>query len=34
MYRPKMPHAETLEIMRQMDTIRAQFGIVYPFEKE
>ena len=31
---PEMPHAETLEIMRQMDTIRAQFGIVYPFEKE
>ena len=30
---PEMPHAETLEIMRQMDTIRAQFGIVYPFEK-
>lgn len=29
---PEMPHAETLEIMRQMDTIRAQFGIVYPFE--
>ena len=30
---PEMPHAETLEIMRQMDTIRAQFGIVYPFER-
>ena len=30
---PEMPHAETLEIMRQMDTIRAQFGIVYPFEQ-
>ena len=29
---PEMPHAETLEIMRQMDEIRAQFGIVYPFE--
>ena len=25
---PEMPHAETLELMRQMDTIRAQFGIV------
>ena len=31
---PEMPHAETLEIMRQMDTIRAQFGVVYPFEKK
>lgn len=30
---PEMPHAETLEIMRQMDAIRAQFGIVYPFER-
>ena len=30
---PEMPHAETLEIMRQMDTIRAQFGIVFPWER-
>ena len=30
---PEMPHAETLELMRQMDAIRAQFGIVYPFEQ-
>lgn len=30
---PEMPHAETLEIMRQMDAIRAQFGIVFPFER-
>ena len=29
---PEMPHAETLEIMRQMDGIRAQLGIRYPFE--
>ncbi len=28
----EMPHAETLEIMRQMDEIRKQFGIVFPFE--
>ncbi|MBO4901364.1 MAG: Gfo/Idh/MocA family oxidoreductase [Lachnospiraceae bacterium] len=28
----EMPHAETLTIMRQMDAIRKQFGIVYPFE--
>lgn len=31
---PEMPHSETIEIMRQMDEIRAQFGIVFPFEKE
>ena len=30
---PDMPHSETLEIMGQMDQIRAQFGIVFPFEK-
>lgn len=29
---PEMPHAETLEIMRQMGEIRGQFGIVYPCE--
>ena len=29
---PKMPHAETLEIMRQMDEIRQQFGLRFPFE--
>ncbi len=29
---PEMPHAETLEIMRQMDEIRRQFGIKFPFE--
>ena len=29
----EMPHSETLEIMGQMDEIRRQFGIVYPFEK-
>ena len=29
---PEMPHAETLEIMGQMDTLRKQFGIVYPGE--
>ena len=30
---PEMPHAETLELMRQMDEIRRQFGIVFPFEQ-
>lgn len=29
---PEMPHSETLEIMRQMDELRAQFGITFPFE--
>ncbi len=29
---PEMPHSETLEIMRQMDKIRAIFGIKFPFE--
>ena len=31
---PEMPHAETLRIMEQMDTIRAAFGIRYPFEED
>lgn len=30
----EMPHSETLEIMGQMDEIRRQFGLVYPFERE
>ena len=30
---PEMPHAETLELMRQMDEIRRQFGVVFPFEQ-
>ena len=29
---PEMPHEETLKIMRQLDAIRRQFGIVYPCE--
>ncbi len=29
---PQMPHAETLEIMRQMDQIREQWGYKFPFE--
>jgi len=28
-----MPHAETLSLMRMMDSIRAQWGLVYPTEK-
>lgn len=30
----EMPHEETLRIMKQMDELRAQWGVVYPFEKE
>ena len=29
---PYMPHAETLRIMRQMDGLRKEWGIRYPFE--
>jgi predicted dehydrogenase len=29
----EMPHDETLRIMKQMDELRAQWGVVYPFEK-
>ena len=29
---PEMPHSETITIMKQMDEIRKQFGIVFPFE--
>ncbi len=28
----EMPHSETITIMRQMDEIRKQYGIVFPFE--
>lgn len=30
----EMPHEETLRIMKQMDELRLQWGVVYPFEKE
>ncbi len=30
----EMPHDETIRIMKQMDALRAQWGVVYPFEKE
>lgn len=29
----EMPHSETITIMRQMDAIREQYGIVFPFER-
>lgn len=28
----EMPHRETLEIMKQMDALRAEWGVIYPFE--
>lgn len=30
---PEMPHEETLKLMRAMDDIRGQIGLVYPCEK-
>ncbi|MDE7416899.1 MAG: Gfo/Idh/MocA family oxidoreductase [Lachnospiraceae bacterium] len=30
----EMPHNEILRIMKQMDELRAQWGVVFPFEKE
>ncbi len=30
----QMPHAQTIEIMHQMDACRKQMGIVYPFEDQ
>ena len=30
---PMMPHHETLYIMEQMDSLRAKWGVAYPFEK-
>lgn len=31
---PYMPHAETISIMEQMDSIRKQWGVVYPNDNE
>ncbi|MCH7589053.1 MAG: Gfo/Idh/MocA family oxidoreductase [Chloroflexi bacterium] len=31
---PRMPHAQTLSNMQLMDEIRAQIGLIYPFEKQ
>jgi predicted dehydrogenase len=30
---PLVPHAQTLAVMRQMDDVRAQLGVVYPGER-
>ena len=29
---PSMPHSETIKVLEEMDEIRAQLGITYPFE--
>lgn len=29
-----MPHSETVRVMKIMDALRKEWGIVYPFEKE
>ena len=29
----QMPHSETIRVMKIMDTLRKEWGIVYPFEK-
>ena len=29
---PEMPHAKTMQMMTQMDSLRAQWGVSYPFE--
>ena len=31
---PMMPHAETLSIMRQMDALRKEWGVVYPMDRD
>ena len=30
---PMMPHRETIDIMKQMDSLRKEWGIVYPMDK-
>ena len=30
---PMMPHEETLAIMKQMDGLRKEWGVVYPMDK-
>lgn len=31
---PQMPHRETIRVMEFMDSLRKEWGVVYPFEKE
>ena len=30
---PLMPHAETLSIMQQMDSLRSEWGVTYPYDR-
>ena len=30
---PQMPHAETLQVMELLDSLRREWGVVYPFER-
>lgn len=30
---PHLPHADTLAVLRWMDTLRQQLGVIYPFER-
>ena len=30
---PMMPHRETIDIMKQMDSLRKEWGVVYPMDK-
>lgn len=30
----EMPHSETMEIMEQMDRLRREWGVIYPFEEK
>lgn len=29
---PMMPHAETISIMKQMDELRKEWGVVFPMD--
>lgn len=31
---PMMPHAETISVMQQMDSLRKEWGVVYPMDKQ
>ena len=30
---PMMPHEETISIMKQMDELRKEWGVEYPYDK-
>ena len=31
---PMMPHAETISVMQQMDSLRKEWGVIYPMDKQ